>query len=85
MFHVDLLTNGQFFLILDMSTCQALQKSGRFMKVRPVKLNDPLPGYYQAYASLHEGIKSGKFQQGDAIPSERILVSDYQVSRVALG
>lgn len=38
------------------------------MKVRPVELNDPPPRYYQVYASL----------------LERILVSDYQVSRITI-
>jgi len=54
------------------------------MNVKPVELNDPLPRYYQVYASLLKRIKSGEFQPGDAIPSERILVSDYQVSRITI-
>jgi DNA-binding LacI/PurR family transcriptional regulator len=54
------------------------------MSVKPVEPNDPLPRYYQVYASLLERIRSGEFQPGDAIPSERILVGDYQVSRITI-
>jgi GntR family transcriptional regulator, N-acetylglucosamine utilization regulator len=58
---------------------------GYIMNVKPVELNEPLPRYYQVYAALLERIKSGEFQPGDAIPSERILVNDYQVSRITIG
>ena len=54
------------------------------MTVKPVELNNPVPRYYQVHASLLERIKAGEFQPGDAIPSERILVSDYQVSRITI-
>ncbi len=54
------------------------------MNARPVEINDPLPRYYQVYINLLERIKSGEFNPGDAIPSERVLVSDYNVSRITI-
>jgi GntR family transcriptional regulator, arabinose operon transcriptional repressor len=45
---------------------------------------DPLPLYYQVYASLQERIVAGEFAPGVALPSERQLVKDYQVSRITI-
>ncbi|MDF1513185.1 MAG: GntR family transcriptional regulator [Anaerolineae bacterium] len=50
-------------------------------KVNP---NDPLPRYYQVYASLHKRIESDEFSAGDALPSERQLANDYGVSRITI-
>jgi GntR family transcriptional regulator, arabinose operon transcriptional repressor len=45
---------------------------------------DPLPRYYQVYTSLQERIRAGEFAPGDALPPERQLVKDYQVSRITI-
>jgi GntR family transcriptional regulator, arabinose operon transcriptional repressor len=45
---------------------------------------DPLPRYYQVYASLQARIRAGEFPPGIALPSERQLVKDYQVSRITI-
>jgi DNA-binding LacI/PurR family transcriptional regulator len=50
-------------------------------KINP---NDPLPRYYQVYASLYKRIHSDEFISGDALPSERQLASDYGVSRITI-
>lgn len=50
-------------------------------KVDPV---DPLPRYYQVYASLKNRVQAGEFGPGDALPSERQLVDDYGVSRITI-
>jgi len=49
-----------------------------------VEPNDPLPRYYQVYASLQSRILAGEFGRDGALPSERQLVSDYGVSRITV-
>lgn len=44
--------------------------------------NTPL--YFQIYESIHNGIKSGRYQEGDKLPSERKLCEAYQVSRITV-
>ncbi|GAB4514934.1 MAG: hypothetical protein OHK0046_17700 [Anaerolineae bacterium] len=46
--------------------------------------NNPLPLYYQVYASLRERINDGEFAPGTALPPERQLVEDYGVSRITI-
>lgn len=46
--------------------------------------NDPLPLYYQVYASLRDRINSGEFSPGTPLPPERQLVKDYGVSRITI-
>ena len=46
--------------------------------------NDPLPLYYQVYASLRQRIDTGEFPPGTALPAERQLVKDYGVSRITI-
>lgn len=46
--------------------------------------NDPLPLYYQVYASLRDRIDAGEFPPGSALPPERKLVNDYGVSRITV-
>ncbi len=45
---------------------------------------DPLPKYYQVYASLGARIHAGEFAPGDALPAERQLSADYGVSRITV-
>ncbi|MBN1250191.1 MAG: GntR family transcriptional regulator [Anaerolineae bacterium] len=45
---------------------------------------DPLPRYYQVYASLLERLRAQEFAPGEALPSERQLVQDYGVSRITI-
>ncbi|MBI5974962.1 GntR family transcriptional regulator [Staphylococcus canis] len=42
------------------------------------------PLYFQVYESLHNEIKSGRFQEGDKLPSERKLCDTYNVSRITV-
>src|SRR6266850_1219008 len=46
--------------------------------------NDPLPLYYQVYASLLQRIQGGEFQPGTFLPAERQLTEDYGVSRITI-
>jgi len=46
--------------------------------------NNPLPLYYQVYASLLERIQRGEFQPGTFLPAERQLTEDYGVSRITI-
>ena len=54
------------------------------MPPRKVDPNDPMPRYYQIYASLLDRILSGEFVSGVAIPTERELGEDYGVSRITV-
>lgn len=44
--------------------------------------NTPL--YFQIYESLHNDIKSGHYQEGDKLPSERKLCETFNVSRITV-
>jgi DNA-binding LacI/PurR family transcriptional regulator len=46
--------------------------------------NDPLPLYYQVYASLLQRIQGGEFAPGTFLPAERQLTEDYGVSRITI-
>ncbi len=46
--------------------------------------DNPLPLYYQVYASLRERIESGEYEPGSSLPAERQLVKDYGVSRITI-
>ena len=54
------------------------------MPPRKVDPNDPMPRYYQLYASLLDRIQSGEFASGSVIPTERELGEDYGVSRITV-
>jgi len=54
------------------------------IQTHAVEHNDPLPRYYQVYASLLQRIRAGEFKPGESIPSERQLVTDYDVSRITI-
>ena len=45
---------------------------------------NPLPLYYQVYASLLQRIQGGEFPPGTFIPAERQLTEDYGVSRITI-
>jgi GntR family transcriptional regulator, arabinose operon transcriptional repressor len=45
---------------------------------------NPLPLYYQVYASLLQRIQGGEFPPGSFIPAERQLTEDYGVSRITI-
>jgi GntR family transcriptional regulator, arabinose operon transcriptional repressor len=45
---------------------------------------NPLPLYYQVYASLLERIQQGEFPVGSFLPAERQLTEDYGVSRITI-
>ncbi|HEV3101569.1 MAG TPA: GntR family transcriptional regulator [Candidatus Dormibacteraeota bacterium] len=45
---------------------------------------NPLPLYYQVYASLLERIQVGEFPPGSFLPAERQLTEDYGVSRITI-
>ena len=45
---------------------------------------DPLPRYYQVYLSLQSRIRAGEFGPGDALPAERLLTTEYGVSRITI-
>src|SRR5712664_3443431 len=45
---------------------------------------NPLPLYYQVYASLLQRIQGGEFQPGTFLPAERQLTEDYGVSRITI-
>lgn len=54
---------------------------------KPLKELDrfsPLPLYHQLRMALLDRIASDEFRPGDALPSERQLASDYQVSRITV-
>lgn len=46
--------------------------------------NNPLPLYYQVYASLREQINLGEIRAGEPLPPERQLAQDYGVSRITI-
>jgi DNA-binding LacI/PurR family transcriptional regulator len=46
--------------------------------------NDPLPKYYQVYASLLDRIRSAEFGSGDMLPPEWKLADEYGVSRITV-
>lgn len=46
--------------------------------------NNPLPLYYQVYNSLRERIEDGEFSPGSALPPERQLGTEYDVSRITI-
>lgn len=54
------------------------------MNAYQVDPNDPLPLYYQIYLALQSRIHAGEFKPGDALPSERQLAKDYNVSRLTI-
>ncbi len=43
-----------------------------------------MPLYHQVESHLREVIKSGKWQAGEAIPPERLLIEQYGVSRITI-
>src|SRR5437879_11212968 len=45
---------------------------------------NPLPLYYQVYASLLQRIQRGEFPPGSFLPPERQLTEDYGVSRITI-
>src|SRR5438876_410282 len=45
---------------------------------------NPLPLYYQVYASLLQRIQGGEFPPGSFLPAERQLTEDYGVSRITI-
>jgi len=45
---------------------------------------NPLPLYYQVYASLLQRIQGGEFPPGSFLPAERQLTEDYGVSRITV-
>jgi len=54
------------------------------MPDRRVDPSDPMPRYFQVYASLLERIRSGEFSQGSLLPPERQLGEEYGVSRITV-
>jgi len=53
-------------------------------RVLTVDPGNPLPLYYQVYASLLERIQGGEFPPGSYLPAERQLTEDYGVSRITI-
>src|SRR5260370_35048941 len=53
-------------------------------RVWTVDPGNPLPLYYQGYASLLERIQGGEFSPGSFLPAERQLTEDYGVSRITV-
>lgn len=53
-------------------------------RVWTVDPGNPLPLYYQVYASLLERIQQGEFPPGSFLPAERQLTEDYGVSRITI-
>src|SRR2546427_11286115 len=45
---------------------------------------NPLPLYYQVYASLLQRIQGGEFPPGSFLPADRQLTEDYGVSRITI-
>ncbi|HEX9476099.1 MAG TPA: GntR family transcriptional regulator [Candidatus Dormibacteraeota bacterium] len=53
-------------------------------RVLTVDPGNPLPLWYQVYASLLERIQQGEFPPGGFLPAERQLTEDYGVSRITI-
>src|SRR2546427_940054 len=53
-------------------------------RVLTVDPGNPLPLYYQVYASLLERVQGGQFPPGSYLPAERQLTEDYGVSRITI-
>ena len=51
---------------------------------RGVLADDVLPLYERTAARLLDDLRAGGARQGDRLPSERLLASRYEVSRVTL-
>src|SRR5260370_7938833 len=69
------------------STCQHVHIPAEAVtepRVWTVDPNNPLPLYYQVYASLLERIQGGEFPPGSFLPAERQLTEDYGVSRITI-
>ncbi|PTL40035.1 GntR family transcriptional regulator [Alkalicoccus saliphilus] len=49
-----------------------------------LKKDSPIPIYYQLEQIIRENIDSGKWEEGDVIPSERLLAEEYEVSRMTI-
>jgi DNA-binding LacI/PurR family transcriptional regulator len=45
----------------------------------------PIPRHRQVYGALERGIRSGRWKQGDRLPSEAQLVRDFATSRITVG
>jgi len=54
------------------------------MNDSPVSKDSAIPLYHQLYVALRDGIVSGAYPAGTALPSERALMATYQVSRVTV-
>lgn len=50
----------------------------------PVSKESAIPLYHQLYVALRDGIVSGTYPAGSALPSERALMAAYKVSRVTV-
>ncbi|WP_159931110.1 GntR family transcriptional regulator [Oceanicoccus sp. KOV_DT_Chl] len=50
----------------------------------PINKKSPIPRYFQVVKSLKKRIKKGEFREGQALPSERLLTSEYDVSRITV-
>jgi GntR family transcriptional regulator, arabinose operon transcriptional repressor len=48
-------------------------------------LEKKVPMYRQVYGALERGIRSGRWQRGDRLPSEAQLVRDFGASRITVG
>ena len=46
--------------------------------------HSPMPLYYQVYTSIMDRIASTEFKPGQLLPSERVLVEQYGVSRITV-
>ncbi|WP_096186748.1 GntR family transcriptional regulator [Evansella halocellulosilytica] len=49
-----------------------------------INKNSPIPIYYQLEELLRNKIENGDLNEGDAIPSERVLSEEYDVSRMTI-
>lgn len=53
-------------------------------EITAIDPNNPLPRYYQVFSILMNRIETGAVKVGEALPSERLLVEEFGVSRITI-
>ena len=51
------------------------------MRAYTLDSSSPLPRYYQIYSVLLAMIEAGEFKEGEALPAERRLAAEFDVTR----
>lgn len=84
---VDDLVGEEYVTLFDFRTAEAKEKDVQTLtarRIRTVSRDSPVPLYYQLYQLLLGKIEAGVWQPDEAIPTEKELGQQYDVSRATV-